>query len=102
MASNLLGAQCQHDQHGYPLILEAHAEVKCGWSAEQFLERLQEKGDHAASLEQHLAWLDEAGLNAAGQHLHLNRAVLAGIKPSGASSSTWPDVASTPATDIQR
>jgi len=60
--------------------LESLTNVKSGWSAEDFLQRLQNKEDHPASVEEHLDWLRSTGFHAACLHLHLDRAVIGGIK----------------------
>jgi cyclopropane fatty-acyl-phospholipid synthase-like methyltransferase len=54
--------------------------TKGGLSPDDFLERLQGKEDHPASLEEHLSWLRRAGLSATCLHLHLHRALIAGKK----------------------
>jgi cyclopropane fatty-acyl-phospholipid synthase-like methyltransferase len=60
--------------------LERVSEIKSGLSGDDFLQRLQHKKEHPASLEEHLAWLRQAGFDATCLHLHLNRALLAAVK----------------------
>ena len=65
--------------------LEEGRESKGGTSSDDFLERLQDKEDHPASLEEHLGWLRRAGLSATCLHLHLHRALIAGKKSDEAT-----------------
>lgn len=60
--------------------LERLTPCKSGWSSQYFLERLEKKEDHPASIEEHLCWLRTAGFWAACLHLHLDRALFATVK----------------------
>lgn len=60
--------------------LEQRTDHPSGKRGEQFLEGLQYKDDHPASLEEHLDWLKESGFTAGCLHLSLNRALFAGVK----------------------
>lgn len=60
--------------------LEMNANVKSGWSAEYFLERLQQKDDYVVSLQDLLHWLQEVGFKSSCLHLSLNRALIVGVK----------------------
>ncbi|SFJ87345.1 class I SAM-dependent methyltransferase [Thermoflavimicrobium dichotomicum] len=60
--------------------LEQKTDHPSGKKGEQFLERLQHKDDHPASLEEHLIWLKESGFTTGCLHLSLNRALLVGMK----------------------
>jgi hypothetical protein len=60
--------------------LERLTPCKSGWSSQYFLERLEKKEDHPASIEKHLCWLRTAGFRTACLHLHLDRALFAAVK----------------------
>jgi tRNA (cmo5U34)-methyltransferase len=60
--------------------LERVSEARSGLSGDDFLQKIQRKKEHPASLEEHLAWLRQAGFEATCLHLHLNRALIAGVK----------------------
>lgn len=44
-------------------------------TADDFLARLEDSGDHPARSEEVVAWMNAAGPRAARVHLHLNRAL---------------------------